>query len=96
MRIIIDTDLKKTIVPKAFFDNIRQINDMVSITGRTEDLEWKEYLQTIIKDCTKDIINESDVPKKTRAKWNAKNISINAKHISVNKDRRISNNEIED
>ena len=87
MRIIIDTDLKKTIVPKAFFDNIRQINDMVSITGRTEDLEWKEYLQTIIKDCTKDIINESDVPK---------NISISAKHISVNKDKRTNNNEIED
>ena len=96
MRIIIDTDLKKTIVPKAFFDNIRQINEMVSITGRTEDLEWKEYLQTIIKDCTKDIINESDVPKKTRAKRNTKSIQINTKHISVNKDNRPNRREEND
>ena len=88
MRIIIDTDLKKTIVPKAFFDNIRQINDMVSITGRTEDLEWKEYLGNIISECTKDIINEKNVPKRTRAKRVTANVSIDAKNVNVKQGRK--------
>lgn len=39
---------EKTICPKAFFDNIRQINEAAKLTGRTEDLEWKEYLKSII------------------------------------------------
>ena len=48
MKIVIDTEMKKTICPKAFFDNIRQINEASKLTGRTEDLEWKEYLKSIL------------------------------------------------
>ena len=38
MKIIIDTEMKKTICPKAFFDNIRQINQVAKLTGRKEDI----------------------------------------------------------
>jgi len=68
MRIIIDTELKKTIVPRAFFDDMRRINDVATLTGRKEDLEWREYLGNIISECTKDIINEKN------AKMQAKRI----------------------
>lgn len=67
MKIVIDTEMKKTICPKAFFDNIRQINEASKLTGRKEDLQWKEYLKSILDECTKDIINEADIRKKTRA-----------------------------
>lgn len=60
MKIVIDTEMKKTICPKAFFDNIRQINEVSKLTERENDLEWREYLNNIIKECTRDIINEKD------------------------------------
>lgn len=83
MKIVIDTELKKTICPKAFFDNIRQINEAAKLTGRTEDLEWKEYLKSIIETCTKDIINEKDVRKSTRAKKIVQTVAVNGNTVNV-------------
>lgn len=68
MRVILDTELKKTICPKAFFDNIRKLNEASALTGRKEEIDIKEYLNSIIEDCRKDIINEKDVPKRTRTR----------------------------
>lgn len=83
MKIVIDTEMKKTICPKAFFDNIRKINDASKLTGRKEDLEWKEYLKSIIDECTKDIINEKDVRRTTRTKRVIENVSVNGKNVNV-------------
>ena len=83
MKIVIDTEMKKTICPKAFFDNIRQINEASKLTGRQESLEWKEYLNSIIEDCTKDIINEKDVRKITRRRTVVENVSVNGKNVNV-------------
>ena len=83
MKIVIDTEMKKTICPKAFFDNIRQINEAAKLTGRTEDLEWKEYLKSIIETCTKDIINEKDVRKSTRAKKVVQTVAVNGNTVNV-------------
>lgn len=88
MKIVIDTELKKTIVPKAFFDDMRRINDVATLTGRKQDLEWKEYLGNIISECTKDIINEKNVPKRTRAKRVTANVSIDAKNVNVKQGRK--------
>lgn len=68
MKIILDTELKKTICPRAFFENIRRLNEASVLTGRKEEIDIKEYLNSIIEDCRKDIINERDVPKKTRTR----------------------------
>ncbi len=83
MKIVIDTEMKKTICPKAFFDNIRQINQASKLTGRTEDLEWKEYLKSILDECTKDIINEKDVRKTTRTRKEVSNVNVSGKHVNV-------------
>ena len=83
MKIVIDTEMKKTICPKAFFDNIRKINEASKLTGRKEDLEWKEYLKSIIDECTKDIINEKDVRRTTRTKRFIENVSVNGKNVNV-------------
>lgn len=83
MKIVIDTEMKKTICPKAFFDNIRQINEASKLTGRKDDLEWKEYLKSIIEDCTKDIINEKDVRRTTRTKKVVQNVAVNGKTVNV-------------
>ncbi|MEI3355647.1 MAG: hypothetical protein V8R81_00935 [Clostridia bacterium] len=68
MRIVLDTELKKTICPKAFFENIRRLNEASALTGRKEEIDIKEYLNSIIEECRKDIINEKDVPKRTRVR----------------------------
>ena len=83
MKIVIDTEMKKTICPKAFFDNIRQINQASKLTGRTEDLEWKEYLKSILDECTKDIINEKDVRKTTRTRKEVNNVNVSGKNVNV-------------
>lgn len=83
MKIIIDTEMKKTICPKAFFDNIRQINQVAKLTGRKEDLEWKEYLNNIIEECTRDIINEKDVRRNTRTRKVVENVSVSGNNVNV-------------
>ena len=83
MKIVIDTEMKKTICPKAFFDNIRQINEASKLTERKESLEWKEYLNNIIEECTKDIINEKDVRKTTRAKKVVQTVAVNGNTVNV-------------
>ena len=74
MRIVLDTELKKTICPKAFFENIRRLNEASALTGRKEEIDIKEYLNSIIEECRKDIINEKDVPKRTRVRRQAQKI----------------------
>lgn len=79
MRIIVDTEIKKAIVPKEFFENIRKINEVSSLTGRTKNISPEEYLSTILDENTKEIINEKDMPKKPRKsrKTNVDNMNIN-------------------
>ena len=84
MKIVIDTELKKTICPKAFFDNIRQINEASKLTGRKEDLEWKEYLKSILDECTKDIINEKDVRRSTRTRKVHDTVTVSGRNVNVN------------
>ena len=74
MKIILDTELKKTICPKAFFDNIRRLNEASALTGRKNEIEIKEYLNSIIEECRKDIINEKDLPKRTRTRTKSQTI----------------------
>jgi len=88
MKLILDTDLKKTICPKAFFDNIRQINELSNLTGRNEDLEWKEYLNNIVQECTKDIINEKDVKRVTRNRNTVKKVVVEGETVNVKEKRK--------
>ena len=74
MKIILDTELKKTICPKAFFENIRRLNEASALTGREKEIDIKEYLDSIIEECKKDIINEQDVPKRTRTRTKTQKI----------------------
>lgn len=74
MKIVLDTELKKTICPKAFFENIRRLNEASALTGREKEIDIKEYLDSIIEECKKDIINEKDVPKRTRTRTKAQKI----------------------
>lgn len=83
MKIILDTELKKTVCPKSFFDSIRQLNEASKITGRTKEIELKEYLNSIIEECSKDIINEKDLPKKTRTRKTVENINVLGKTVEV-------------
>ncbi len=88
MKIVIDTEMKKTICPKAFFDNIRQINEASKLTGRTQDLEWKEYLKSILEECTKDIINEKDIRKTTRTRKVVENVSVKGNNVNVKQTKK--------
>ena len=83
MRIIIDTEIKKAIVPKEFFDNIRKINEASSLTGRKEKIVPEEYLKTLLTENTEAIINEKDMPKKPRKRNKTENVTVKANNVKV-------------
>lgn len=87
MRIIIDTEIKKAIVPKEFFDNIRKINEASSLTGRTSNIIPEEYLKAILEENSKEIINEKDMPKKQRKSRKSK-VFINSEQTVVNNEEK--------
>ena len=68
MKIILDTSEKKTICPKDFFENIRKINDAASLTGSNTTITPENYLEKMIKECTKVIINKSEITPKRRTR----------------------------
>lgn len=90
MRIIIDTEIKKAIVPKEFFENIRRINEASSLTGRKSNIVPEEYLKAILEENTKEIINEKDMPKKQRKPRKAK-VFINSEQTVVNNEDKRTN-----
>lgn len=68
MKIVLDTETRQTICPPEFFQNIRNINDAGELTASTKKLTSEDYLQKIIKECSKVIINKSDLGKRRSSK----------------------------
>lgn len=76
MKIILDTDLKQTFCPKEFFEYIRKINDAAELTGGTSKLTPEAYLDKLIKECTNEIINKTELNSTTRKKRTSKKNKI--------------------
>lgn len=70
MKVTLDTLTKQTICPPEFFENVRKINDASELTGSTKELTSEDYLQKIIEECSKVIINKNDLPKKRGGRKN--------------------------
>lgn len=68
MKVILDTATKQTICPPEFFESVRKINDAGELTGSTKKLTSEDYLKKIIEECSKVIINKSDLPRKRGGK----------------------------
>lgn len=68
MKVVLDTDTKQAICPPEFFENVRKINDASELTGSTKKLTSEDYLQKIITDCSKTLINKSDMTKRRGSK----------------------------
>lgn len=64
MKVVLDTATKQAICPPEFFENVRKINDASELTGSTKKLTSEDYLQKIITECSKVIVNKSDITKK--------------------------------
>lgn len=70
MKIILDTMTKQTICPPEFFESVRKINDASELTKSTKKLTSEDYLQKIISECSKVIVNKNDVTKRRGSKKN--------------------------
>ena len=68
MKIVLDTVTKQAICPPEFFDSVRKINDASELTESSKKVTSESYLQKIIKDCSKVIVNKSDITKKRTSK----------------------------
>ena len=68
MKIVLDTVTKQTICPPEFFESIRKINDASELTESSKKVTSEDYLQKIIKECSKVIVNKSDITKKRTSK----------------------------
>ena len=68
MKIVLDTVTKQAICPPEFFDSVRKINDASELTESSKKVTSESYLQKIIKDCSKVIVNNSDITKKRTSK----------------------------
>lgn len=66
MKIVMDTVSKQTLCPPEFFDYVRKINEAAELTGGDTKVTSESYLNKIIKDCSKTIVNKSDLKKRTR------------------------------
>lgn len=66
MKVVLDTDTKQAICPPEFFENVRKINDASELTGSTKKLTSEDYLQKIITECSKELVNKSDITKRRR------------------------------
>ena len=68
MKIVLDTVTKQAICQPEFFDSVRKINDASELTESSKKVTSESYLQKIIKDCSKVIVNKSDITKKRTSK----------------------------
>lgn len=68
MKITLDTVTKQAICPPEFFDSIRKINEANELTGGSKQLTPEAYLEKIIEDCSKVIINKRDITKSRGSK----------------------------
>ena len=68
MKIVLDTVTKQAICPPEFFDSVRKINDASELTESSKKVTSESYLEKIIKDCSKVIVNKSDITKKRTSK----------------------------
>lgn len=68
MKVILDTEKKQAICPPEFFENVRKINDASELTGSTKKLTSEDYLQKIISECSKVLVNKNDVTKRRGSK----------------------------
>lgn len=71
MKIVIDTVTKQAICPPDFFSDIDKINQASTLTGRKEEIQAKEYLNKILEECSKTIVNKSNVKKQGRTRTKA-------------------------
>lgn len=72
MKVVLDTVTKQAVCPPEFFENIRKINDAAELTESTKELTSEDYLQKIINEFSKVIVNKSDITKKRGSKKNSK------------------------
>lgn len=68
MKIVLDTQTRQAVCPPEFFENVRKINDASELTGSTKKLTSEDYLQKIITECSKVLVNKSDITKRRNTK----------------------------
>lgn len=78
MKIVLDTVTKQAVCPPEFFESIRKINDASELTESSKKVTSEDYLQKIIKECSKVIVNKSDIAKKRTSKKKVKSTSSTA------------------
>lgn len=76
MKIVLDTQTRQAVCPPEFFENVRKINDASELTGSTKKLTSEDYLQKIITECSKVLVNKSDITKRRGSKKKVKNTKI--------------------
>lgn len=61
MRIIIDTELNRVIVPDSFYSNIEQMNKVLKESGTDKKIDFTEYVKTAFEKAIKeDMVRKSD------------------------------------
>ena len=70
MKIVLDTATKQAICPAEFFETVRKINDASELTESEKKVTSEDYLQKIIAECSKVIVNKSDITKRRTRKKN--------------------------
>ncbi len=63
MKITLDTETNETLCPPEFFAYIRSINDAAELTGGKNTLTPEAYLDKLVKDCSKKIVNKKEKQK---------------------------------
>lgn len=63
MKITLDTETNETLCPPEFFAYIRSINDAAELTGGKNTLTPEAYLDKLVKDCSKKIVNKKEKAK---------------------------------
>ena len=53
MKIVFDTVTKQAVCPPEFFESIRKINDAAELTESSKKVTSEDYLQKIIRECSK-------------------------------------------
>ena len=61
MKVVLDTVSRQAICPPEFFDYVRKINEAAELTGGDKKVTSENYLNKIIEDCSKSIVNKSDL-----------------------------------
>lgn len=68
MKIVLDTVTKQAVCPPEFFESIRKINDASELTESSKKVTSEEYLQKIINECSKVIVNRREIAKRRTSK----------------------------